>query len=44
MGGQEIGKTIDIFACFRRPNYGHAARAERDRALRLPAKCFSTSS
>jgi len=42
--GDEIDKAIDVVACLGRPSYRHAARAARDRALRLAAKCFSTSS
>lgn len=44
MCGDKVGKAVDIIARLERPPYDHAARAAFDRALRLAAKCFSTSS
>jgi hypothetical protein len=44
MNGYEVHETVNIITSVGRPSYAHAARVARDRALRLAAKCFSTSS
>src|SRR5256885_6275923 len=40
----KVDETIDVVTCLGRPSDAHAARVARERALRLAAKCFSTSS
>ena len=40
----KVDQTLNVGTSFWRPSNGHAARADRCRALRLVAKCFSISS